>query len=400
MIDFSQMDKLLSQATFPAAFLDLDAFDHNIELFKNSLIGKNRSLRICSKSLRCGKLIQRILESGDVFNGVLSYSSSDAVFLADKYGVKDIVIAYPTVNKNQVKELINFLSLEKNRDNGVSIAPMVDCVDHLEIWSQEAKQQGIILDIALDLDVGYKPIEKGGVKLGAMRSPLRSADQLVKMAKKIQSYPNLRLRGIMGYEAQSASTPDLKLIHRLLKIVFRKQVNERRRIAIDALKKAGFELEFVNGGGSGCYLETAAEPDITEIGVGSAFYKSWLFDGFYSLSEFKPSLYFALEVVRKPQNNVITCYSGGYISSGPAKLTPIPVYPQGLNPFSIEGYGEVQTPFSFNPVKYDIKVGDKVILRPGKAGEPLERFNTVYVIKNMELVDQYPTFRGEGYNFG
>jgi D-serine deaminase-like pyridoxal phosphate-dependent protein len=61
-----------------------------------------------------------------------------------------------------------------------------------------------------------------------------------------------------------------------------------------------------------------------------------------------------------------------------------------------EAAGEVQTPVR----GANLAIGDRVWLRGAKAGELLERFDTVHVVAGDELVASVPTYRGEGRNFG
>ena len=72
--------------------------------------------------------------------------------------------------------------------------------------------------------------------------------------------------------------------------------------------------------------------------------------------------------------------------------------PEGLKPTGMEGFGEVQTPIRDPHGK--LKIGDLVVCRPAKAGEPLERFNEIFLLENGKLGDPIPTYRGEGKNFG
>jgi D-serine deaminase-like pyridoxal phosphate-dependent protein len=39
-------------------------------------------------------------------------------------------------------------------------------------------------------------------------------------------------------------------------------------------------------------------------------------------------------------------------------------------------------------------------MRHAKAGELFEHFNTVFLISGGEIVDEVPTYRGEGFAFG
>jgi D-serine deaminase-like pyridoxal phosphate-dependent protein len=46
-----------------------------------------------------------------------------------------------------------------------------------------------------------------------------------------------------------------------------------------------------------------------------------------------------------------------------------------------------------------LAIGDNVYLRHNKAGELCERFNSLYLLEGGEIVDEVPTYRGEGEAF-
>jgi D-serine deaminase-like pyridoxal phosphate-dependent protein len=135
---------------------------------------------------------------------------------------------------------------------------------------------------------------------------------------------------------------------------------------------------------------------VTEIAAGSGFYAPTLFDR-YSDFTLTPAAAFALPVVRKPSRKVATLLGGGYIASGAAgpDRLPEPWLPEGLRLDSLEGAGEVQTPV-IGDAAASLKVGDQVLLRHAKAGELCERFDSLYLVQAGEVVDEVPTYRGEG----
>jgi D-serine deaminase-like pyridoxal phosphate-dependent protein len=47
-----------------------------------------------------------------------------------------------------------------------------------------------------------------------------------------------------------------------------------------------------------------------------------------------------------------------------------------------------------------LRVGDRVWFRPAKAGEQLERFDTLHVVEGDAIVASVPTYRGEHQTFG
>jgi D-serine deaminase-like pyridoxal phosphate-dependent protein len=109
---------------------------------------------------------------------------------------------------------------------------------------------------------------------------------------------------------------------------------------------------------------------------------------------------FALPVVRKPTPAIATALGGGYLASGlgePSRV-PTPYLPAGLQLDRFEGAGEVQTPL-LGAAARDLRVGDRVYFRHAKAGELCERFESLYLVSGDRVVDEVPTYRGEGRTF-
>src|SRR5262249_45321876 len=144
---------------------------------------------------------------------------------------------------------------------------------------------------------------------------------------------------------------------------------------------------------------TSTEKVVTEVTAGSGFFAPHLFDTYRAFT-LTPAAFFALPVVRKPSSDTATVLGGGYIASGATgkDRSPIPWLPTGLAMDAMEGAGEVQTPLHGLPAA-SLRVGDLVFFRHAKAGELCERFNTVTLVSGDRIVDEVPTYRGEGKAF-
>ncbi|NVM03173.1 MAG: alanine racemase [Candidatus Helarchaeota archaeon] len=388
--NYEDLKELVKNRKIPLVICDLNAFKQNLERVGKYLRKMKKKMRVCTKSLRVPELIKQV-EEQDFVNGIFTYNSAEVLFYAENYEIKDILLGYPTYSKVDIEELCNAASIP-----GKDITVMVDDVKHITLLDELAEKNEVHFKILIEVDVSDNFL---GRTVGVLRSPLRDAVEVIKVAKKVEEAKNLEFRGIMGYEAQNASLGDDKMLFRMVKKRSRKHVNIWRQNIVDALKKAGFQLEVVDGGGSGCFQETAAEESITEIGIGSLLFKPHIFDSIRSLSEFIPSLYFVIQIVRKPRKNVVTAFSGGYVSSGSVRALPKPVMPKNLTTSKDEEFGEVQTPLTFNRKKMDLNLGDPIFCRFGKAGEPLEHFNEVHIFSNGEIIDKYKTYRGLGKKF-
>jgi D-serine deaminase-like pyridoxal phosphate-dependent protein len=157
-----------------------------------------------------------------------------------------------------------------------------------------------------------------------------------------------------------------------------------------------------NGGGTGSVLHCAGEAALTEVTAGSGFVDSHLFDRYRGLS-LAPAAFFALQVVRRPRPDIVTCHGGGYIASGQAGETrlPRPALPAGLCLLPLEGAGEVQTPLRLGDgsARARIALGDPVFFRHAKAGELAEHFAEYLLVRGDRLEGRAPTYRGLGHCF-
>ena len=215
----------------------------------------------------------------------------------------------------------------------------------------------------------------------------------------------------MAYESQIAGLGDAPPGRRLrgatigaLQRRSAKELAPRRAAAVAAVQEvlrnaSAPPLQFVNGGGTGSLQLTAREPAVTDIAAGSGLYGPTLFDA-YSAFQPEPAALFALPVVRKPSASLATALGGGYLASGPpdAARLPTPFLPAGLALDKQEGAGEVQTPLAGAPAR-DLRLGSRVWFRHAKAGELCERFDRLHLIEGERVVEQVPTYRGEGKCF-
>ena len=376
----------------PLAFVDLDALETNAQRISDAAEEEEKTVRVVSKSVRSVDVLRRVLDTSDRFEGLMAFRADEAAFLSDK-GFEDILVAYPVWNEDEIREAC---------EADAEVTLMVSEAEHVERVGEVAPDAGVNnvpLCIDIDMSVEYPVLPRFGV----YRSKVRSPEEVLELASVIDDTDGVYLDAVMGYEAQiaglggrnPANSPLKNAIIRRLKESSKNAVLERRGDAIGALEEAGYELDFVNGGGTGSLEFTAADHSVTEVAVGSGFYFPHLFD-YHEGLEYEQAAGYAVEVTRKPADDVYTCRGGGYIASGPPGVdkAPKPALPEGAELTDEEGAGEVQT-----PVRYDgeLNRGDPVILRYSKAGEMCERFDSLLLLRteDEEVIDEVPTYRGE-----
>jgi D-serine deaminase-like pyridoxal phosphate-dependent protein len=377
----------------PVFVVDLDAFDANAADLVRRAGGK--PIRVASKSLRVPALISRALERDGV-RGVLAYTLREALWLHERALCDDIVVAYPTVDRGALAELVASPSAASH------ITIMVDDVAQLDVVDSVRSSPTVPVRVAIDVDAGLR---MAGQHVGPKRSPLHDTESVVDLARAVTERDGLRLVGAMTYEGQVAGLPDSlptartrSLIVRRLKALSLSQLAVRRREIADALRSLA-DLEFWNAGGSGSVEESAADPVVTEVAAGSGLLVPTLFDHYRSFRPV-PAAFFGLPVTRRPSPEVATVHGGGLIASGPTgpDRLPTPWAPAGLHLTGLEGAGEVQTPLTGHPAAL-LEIGDLVWFRHAKSGEPFEHTNTVHLLSGNEFVDSVPSYRGYGQAF-
>lgn len=345
-------------------------------------------IRVASKSVRVRALIDRTLQRPG-FAGVMSYSLAESIWLVD-HGMDDILLAYPTVCRESLAELV------RSDPRRAAITVMVDSIESLDHIDTLIGADHPPIRVCLDVDASLK---LGPLHLGVRRSPVHTARQARQLAAAIEQRRGFDLVGVMFYDAQIAGLPDSSPAVRWVKKRSAAELLERRSTVVAAVGEHA-RLEIVNAGGTGSLEVAGADPSITELTAGSGLFSPALFDG-YDAFEARPAAYFVLSVVRKPTKNIATLFAGGYIASGPASKSrqPLPVWPVGLSLLGAEGAGEVQSPVRGRAARA-LSIGDRVVLRHAKAGEMCERFNQIAIISADGSTELVPTYRGEGKNFG
>jgi D-serine deaminase-like pyridoxal phosphate-dependent protein len=390
-------EEIFAEVEAPFAFVDLDAMWANADSILERAGAK--PIRVATKSLRCRALIEAILDRDARFAGLMTYTLPETLWLAEQ-GFENLLLAYPTADTGALGEL----ALRSVANPAGAPIVMVDCAEHLDTIESVLGAGAAPVRVCIDIDAGWWVLG-GRVKAGPKRSPVHTVEQAVALARETERRPQIELVALMAYEGQIAGVGDRPPSRRLrgaaIRFMQRRSAAElaERRAAIAAAVGEIAALEIVNGGGTGSLELTAAEDAVTELSAGSGFYAPALFD-YYSRFSLTPAAGFALPIVRKPSPGVATALGGGYLASGsgdPSRL-PSPWLPAGLKLDSEEGAGEVQTPL-LGPPAADLRIGDRVYFRHAKAGELCERFNALYLVEGNEIVDEVPTFRGEGKAF-
>ena len=375
----------------PVAAISVEALEANAASIRARASGT--PIRVASKSIRIREVLRR-LDREDWTQGILAFSLAEAIWLSDEFD--DLLVGYPQADR------ASYLALARDEVAAARVTVMIDTVEHLDFIDSVIPPSGRPdIRVAIDLDASWKgPLGH----IGVFRSPVHSPQDARMLAEAVVARPGFRLVGLMAYEAQIAGVGDRPKNAVMAQVLPRMQrisaaeLRKRRGEAVRLIREIT-QLEFVNGGGTGSIESTASESAVTDVAAGSGFFGPHLFDTYAGFTP-QPAIGFALDVVRRPADDVVTCFGGGWIASGPAAddRLPQPVYPGGLRYLPREGAGEVQTPLRGEAAR-GMRVGDRVWLRHTKSGEICEHANAVQAVADGAVTAEWPTYRGEGKVF-
>jgi D-serine deaminase-like pyridoxal phosphate-dependent protein len=397
---YNRLETAVGDRDAPFAVVDLDALYANAA----ALVAQAGGLpvRVASKSVRCVEVLRRVLARPG-WRGVLAFTPAEACHLADA-GIDDLLVAYPSADRGALCDVARRMADGRPE----RIVLMVDSVEGAAVVEAAAREAGVRLPVAIDVDTALRPVRR--VTVGVLRSPVRTPGQAAALARSLLADPHLDLVALMAYDAQVAGVGDdvpgrpvRSRAVRAMQAASLRELAGRLPEVVAAVRAeveaAGGGLELVNAGGTGSLDRTAANTAVTELAAGSGLYAPTLFDTYRSLA-LRPAALFALPVGRRPAPGVDTVLGAGYVPTGPAgrDRLPTPVLPAGLRLTGTEGAGEVQTPLRGEAADR-LRIGDRVWFRHAKAGELCERFDRLLLIEGDAVVDEVPTYRGEGKTF-
>ena len=388
----SRFDRATGHLDPPFAIIDSEALEANAAAL--AVLAAGKPIRVASKSVRCRELLRDVLARPG-WRGVMAYTLAEAVWLYHGGVSGDILVGYPTADRAALADVTSSEPL------AAGITLMIDSVQQLDfIDALTPPDRRPVLRVCLDLDASWRPAGKR-VHIGVRRSPLHSPTHVGALAEHIAARPGFRLVGLMSYEAQIAGIGDAPVGRPLYGALVRSiqrwsypDLLARRGTAMAAARQHA-DLEFVNGGGTGSIVATSADPSVTELAAGSGLFGPALLDAYRSWRP-SPAAFFATSVVRKPGPGFVTVHGGGWVASGPAERSrlPVPTLPAGLSLLATEGAGEVQTPLS-GAAADALRVGDRVWFRHAKSGELCEHVDVLHVVRGDVVERVVPTYRGE-----
>ncbi|GJD53584.1 3-hydroxy-D-aspartate aldolase [Methylobacterium crusticola] len=228
----------------PCLILDLDALERNIRKMGDYARARNMRHRAHGKMHKSVDVLRLQQELGGAV-GVCCQKVSEAEVFA-RAGIKDILVS------NEVRDPAKIDRLARLPGYGGRVIVCLDDIDNVPDLSAAASKHGTVLDCFVEIDCG------------AGRCGVKTAAQVLAIAKAIDVAPNLRFTGIQAY--QGAMQHLDKFEDRKAKLdAAITQVKE----AVDLLEQEGLKPELVSGGGTGSYYFESTSGVYNELQCGS-----------------------------------------------------------------------------------------------------------------------------------
>ncbi len=232
----------LSAVDTPALVVDLDVFEHNLDLMADVVRGSGLALRPHAKSHKCPDIAKAQIVRGAI--GICCQKVDEAAaFVAA--GIANVLVTNEVVTPGKILRLA---ALAQSATVGV----LVDNAAVLEDLSAAAVMAGGTLHIYVEVDVG------------AHRCGVPSGEAVVALARAAEALPGLGFRGIHAYQgaAQHLRAPEERIL----------AIAEASALALKSkqlLERAGIACPVVTGAGTGTWQLERDSGIYTELQPGS-----------------------------------------------------------------------------------------------------------------------------------
>lgn len=384
---FAAMRGALHRAGYvqPVVVVDLPQLTSNLKHISD-VLPPGMALRVVAKSLPSPALLKLCCDCLDT-KRLMTFNASMLTKIAQAIPDADQLLGKPL----PVAAARQFVANHPQRAGQVHW--LVDTAQRLAEYVDLAREQGVTLNVALELDVG---LHRGGFVPG---------DALAGALRQIAQCDNLRVTALLGYEAHVAKVPTL--------LGWRQRMFDRAlaqyRIAIGQvaaeLGHATANALICNAGGSPTFRLYRDTTVANELALGSVLVKPTDFDTDL-LVDYKPAAYIAtpaLKVLRPVKTPVLEVLDGARrllgrrnavcIHGGYWKATPVD--PPGLRYDRSFGRSSNQEVL-VTGVDPGLNPDDFVFLRPTQSEAVLGQLGGIAVFDGGEISTTWQAFAPAG----
>ena len=279
-----------SEIQTPSLVIDLDAFEHNIEVMRAYIEEKGIRHRLHGKMHKSVDVAKYQIEKGNAC-GVCCQKVSEAEVFA-RAGIKDVLVS------NQVRDPAKIDRLARLPKLGARTIRCIDDIDNVQDLSAAAIKHGTEIEVLVEIDCG------------AGRCGVSAGQPVVDIAKAVDAASGLKFAGIQAYQGAMQHMASYQDRKEKIDIAI-----DMVRQSIDMLQAEGLECDIVGGGGTGSYYFEGTSGVFNELQCGSyafmdADYQTINDENDQPISEFKNSLFILTSVMSHAKTDKAICDAG------------------------------------------------------------------------------------------
>ena len=343
----------------PALVVDLDAFEHNLDLMARLAAEAGVAVRPHAKTHKSPVIARMQMARGAVGQCVQKVAEAEVLAWG---GVPDILVSNEAVRP---RKLARFAALSR-------LCTAAICTD---------SDEGIGLIEAAAADAGQRLTVLIEIDVGAERCGVRPGPESTALARRIAGSRHLRFGGLQAYHgaAQHLRTPEER------QAGIAAAVDLARR-AVEDLQHAGLACPAVSGAGTGTFMLEAGSGVFTELQVGSYLFMDADYGRNQPAPPFRQSLFVLASVMSAARAGVAVVDAGHKavaIDSG----VPLVWNRPGV---TYVGASDEHGKLALSAEAAPLRLGETVKLVPGHCDPTVDRFDWYVGCRNDRVECLWP----------
>jgi 3-hydroxy-D-aspartate aldolase len=298
----AQVGMNLADVMTPTLIIDLEAFEHNVELLRQRLESAGVRLRAHSKTHKSVDIARYQIDHGGACGICCQKLSEAEVMIAG--GIEDVMISNQVTDPARIERLAMLAQRAR-------LLVCVDDSENVTNLSAAAVRQGANIECLVEIDCG------------AGRCGVAPGQAAVILAQQIAASPGLQFAGLQAYQGNAQHTRDYAAREQAITTAI-----NLTRTTVDNLAAADLNCDIIAGAGTGSYYFEAASNLYNELQCGSyvfmdADYQRVLDPSGQPISEFRNSLFLWTSIMSKTKPDMAICDAGLKVQSVDSGLPQI-----------------------------------------------------------------------------
>ena len=336
----------------PCLLVDLDAFEHNLNVIARTYRDTPTKMRGHVKNLKSPIMAHMQLRAGGTVGGICAAKVAEAEVMVEG-GIDDIFITNQVVTRDKIARAC---SLAKRAD----IMVAVDDTGNLHHLSELAHEHDVTLGVVIEVDTSMG------------RAGIRRVEQGVELARLAAGLPGIAFKGVMSHQTLPGR-PDRET----------RMIEGRRYIQMcldvkEAIEEAGIAVEVVSSGESWTYDVAAGVPGVTEVEGGTYALMSTQYT---YLDEFEIAAKVLAGVISTPRPGVAIGDVGVRALASPGGVLPSL---EGVPGVVVEALHEEHIVLRAQGAM-PLQVGDKFLLHSGQQDIMVNRWDQFIAVRGGQV---------------